>query len=70
MTSKFEHAFIVRLWWGPGLTENDGRPLWRGKVQSVATGYTQAFQSLDRLMHFIQSESGIESDTKIKIERS
>jgi hypothetical protein len=67
MTSNF--AFIIRLWWEPGLTRDDGRPLWRGQVQCVATGNTRAFQSLDGLAHFIRSESGIEIDSEIKIER-
>jgi hypothetical protein len=70
MTSNPDHAFIIRLWREPGLTRADGRPLWRGQVQCVATGHTRAFQSLDRLVHFIRSESGIEIDTEIKIEGS
>lgn len=69
MTSSYDHAFIIRLWREPGLTRADGRPLWRGRVQCAATGHTQAFQSLDRLVHFIRSESGIEIDIGIKIER-
>jgi hypothetical protein len=52
------HAFIVRIWWEPGLTQPNGRPLWRGQVQHAASGQTLAFQSLDDLMHFIQSRTG------------
>ena len=70
MPPNYDHAFIVRLWQEPGLTGTDGRPLWRGQVQCVATGHIRAFQSLDRLVHFIQSESGLEIDTEITIERS
>ena len=56
--SAHGHAFIVRIWWEPGLTLPDGRPLWRGRVQHVASGQTLAFQSLDDLLRFIQSRTG------------
>jgi hypothetical protein len=56
--SAHGHAFIVRIWWEPGLTLPDGRPLWRGRVQHVASGQAQVFQSLDDLLHFIQSRTG------------
>lgn len=53
------HAFVVRIWWEEGLTRPDGRPLWRGEVQDVASGRTRVFQSLGDLLRFIQSRSGI-----------
>jgi len=52
------HAFLVRIWWEPGLTRPDGRPLWRGQVQHVAGGPPYAFQSLGELLGFIQSRTG------------
>jgi hypothetical protein len=52
------HAFIVRIWWEPGLTLSDGRPLWRGRVQHVASGQTLVFQALDDLLRFIQTRTG------------
>ena len=52
------HAFVVRVWWEPGLTRLDGRPLWRGQVQHAASGQTLVFQSLDELLRFIQSHAG------------
>jgi hypothetical protein len=60
------HAFIVRIWWEPGLTLSDGRPLWRGRVQHVASGQTLVFQSLGDLLRFIQSRTGdLESVEKL-----
>jgi len=56
--SAHGHAFIVRIWWGPGLTLSDGRPLWRGRVQHVASGQTLVFQALDDLLRFIQTRTG------------
>ncbi len=52
------HAFIVRIWWEPGLSQPDGRPLWRGQVQHAASGRFSAFQSLDELLRFIQEQTG------------
>lgn len=52
------HTFIVRIWWEPGLTLPNGHPLWRGQVQHAASGQALAFQSLDDLIHFIQSRTG------------
>ncbi len=56
------HSFIVRVWWEPGLTRPDGRPLWRGQVQHATSGRTLVFQSLDELLRFIQSQTGVEND--------
>lgn len=56
--SAHGHAFIVRIWWEPGLTLSNGRPLWRGQVQHAASRQTLVFQSLDDLIHFIQSRTG------------
>jgi len=56
------HAFVVRVWWEPGLTRPDGHPLWRGQVQHAASGLTLVFQSLDELLCFIQSQTGVEND--------
>jgi len=52
------HAFVVRVWWEPGLTRPDGRPLWRGYIQHAASGRSLVFQSLDELLRFIQSQAG------------
>ena len=56
--SAHGHAFIVRIWWEPGLTLSNGRPLWRGQVQHAASRQTLVFQSLDDLIRFIQSRTG------------
>lgn len=59
------HAFVVRIWWEPGLIRPDGRPLWRGRVQHAASGEYQVFQSLDELLSFLQSHTGeLETDRK------
>ncbi len=47
-------SFIVRIWWESDLTRPDGRSLWRGRVQHVASGRTQGFQSLEDLLRFIR----------------
>ena len=52
------HAFVVRIWWEPGLTRPDGRPLWRGQIQHATSGQSQAFQSLDELLQLIQTQTG------------
>jgi len=52
------HAFVVRIWWEPGLTRPNGHPLWRGQVQHAASGRTVVFQTLDELLHFIQDQTG------------
>ena len=52
------HAFIVRIWWEPGLTRPGGHPLWRGYVQHVTSGRSVAFQSLEDLLRFIQIQTG------------
>jgi len=52
------HTFVVRIWWEEGLTQPDGRPLWRGQVQHAPSGQTVVFQSLDKLMSFIRNCSG------------
>jgi hypothetical protein len=52
------HAFVVRVWWEPGLTRPDGHPLWRGYAQHAASGRTLVFQSLDDLLRFIQGQAG------------
>jgi hypothetical protein len=52
------HAFVVRIWWEPGLTRPDGRPLWRGYVQHAASGRSLVFQALDELLCFVQSQTG------------
>lgn len=58
--SPFSHtyAFVLRIWWEPGLTSPNGRPLWRGEIQHAASGQTLVFQSLDDLLDFIQSRTG------------
>lgn len=57
------HTFVVRVWWEKGLTQPDGRPLWRGQVQHAASGQSLIFQSLDDLLRFIQAQTGdLESD--------
>ena len=56
------HAFVVRVWWEPGLTRPDGRPLWRGQVQHAASGRSFIFQSLDEMLRFIQDQTGVEND--------
>ena len=56
------HSFVLRVWWEPGLTRPDGRPLWRGYVQHAISGRTLVFQSLDELLRFIQSQTGVENE--------
>ena len=59
MTSLSQsHAFVVRVWWEPGLTRPDGHPLWRGYAQHAASGRTLVFQSLHELLRFIQAQAG------------
>jgi len=59
LTSPSEsHAFIVRIWWEPGLTRPNGSPLWRGRVQHAASGQTRVFQSLEELLEFIEEQAG------------
>jgi len=65
------HAFVVRVWWEPGLTRPDGHPLWRGYVQHAASGRTLVFQSLDELLRFIQDHTGdLESMNNEQIPRT
>jgi hypothetical protein len=52
------HAFVVRIWWEQGLSQPDGRPLWRGSVQHAASGRFRVFQALDDLLRFIQEQTG------------
>ncbi|MBN1260098.1 MAG: hypothetical protein JXB35_05405 [Anaerolineae bacterium] len=52
------HAFIVRIWREPGLTRSDGRILWRGRVQHVASGTHRVFETLTDLLAFIVSCTG------------
>lgn len=52
------HSFVVRIWWESGLTQPDGRPLWRGYVQHAISGQSLVFQSLDQLLCFIQTHTG------------
>ncbi|MFZ6028482.1 MAG: hypothetical protein ACOYYS_12270 [Chloroflexota bacterium] len=52
-------AFIVRIWWEPGLLGPDDRPLWRGKVQHAASGRWLVFQSLKDFLQFLQSHTGV-----------
>ncbi|MBE9506951.1 MAG: hypothetical protein IMY86_02790 [Chloroflexi bacterium] len=52
------NSFVVRIWWEPGLTRPDDRPLWRGYVQHAASGQSVVFQSLDEMLRFIQSQTG------------
>jgi len=52
------HAFVVRIWWEPGLTRPNGHPLWRGYIQHAASGRSRFFQSLDELLRFIQEQTG------------
>ena len=56
------HSFVVRIWWEQGLTRPNGRPLWRGYIQHAASGRTLVFQSLDELLRFIQSHTGVENE--------
>ncbi|RMF35187.1 MAG: hypothetical protein D6759_05015 [Chloroflexi bacterium] len=58
LPSGDRHTFIVRIWWEPGLTRPGGHPLWRGYVQHVVNGRSIAFQSLEELLRFIQSQTG------------
>ena len=57
-TKQPTHAFVVRIWWEPGLSRPDGHPLWRGYVQHAASGRSQSFQVLDDLLRFIQEQTG------------
>jgi hypothetical protein len=52
------HAFVVRIWWEPGLTQSDGRPLWRGQIQHAISSQSHAFQSLNELLQLIQAQTG------------
>jgi hypothetical protein len=52
------HAFVVRVWWEPGLTQPDGRALWRGHIQHAGSGRSLTFQSLQELLRFIQEQTG------------
>jgi hypothetical protein len=57
-TKQPTHAFVVRIWWEQGLSQPNGRPLWRGYIQHAASGRFQVFQALDDLLRFIQEQTG------------
>ena len=59
------HAFVVRIWWEPGLSQPNGQPLWRGRVESATSGRSYVFQSLDGLLRFIQSQTGELEDSLV-----
>ena len=59
------HAFVVRIWWEPGLSQPNGKPLWRGRVECAANGRSYVFQSLDGLLRFIQSQTGELEDSPV-----
>jgi hypothetical protein len=44
------YSFIVRIW------RAAGRPGWRGSVQQVSSGQTNAFDSLDELLAFLERQ--------------
>ncbi len=52
------HAFVVRIWWESGSLRPDRRPLWRGRVQHVASNEYVVFQTLSELTCFIQQQTG------------
>jgi hypothetical protein len=70
LISPQTHAFVVRIWWEPGLTQPDGRPLWRGQVQHAASGRSRVFQSLDELLSFIQELTGDLGSNRDKSEQN
>jgi hypothetical protein len=57
MFSSNSSAFVVRIWCESEAANLDGCPLWRGQIQHVGSGRTIAFQSLDTLLHFIQTQA-------------
>ena len=51
------NSFVVRIWCESDLAQPDGCPLWRGQIQHVSSRRTMAFQSLDKLLQFIQTQA-------------
>ncbi len=48
------HAFIVRFWLEPRELEN-ARPIWRGRIEHVASGRRRYLKGLDEINVFIES---------------
>jgi hypothetical protein len=48
------HAFIVRFWLEPRELEN-ARPIWRGRIEHVASGRSRYLKGLDEITAFIGS---------------
>ncbi|MBN1660741.1 MAG: hypothetical protein JXA93_20260 [Anaerolineae bacterium] len=44
------HAFVVRIW------REAGSPNWRGSVQQVSSGQAASFDSLDKLLVFLEQQ--------------
>lgn len=53
-------TFIIRIW------RDEGKPGWTGRVQHVGTGQTALVQSLDKLLAFIEHQTGKLTDTSHK----
>lgn len=56
--SPTSHAFVLRVWWEPGLERPNGHALWRGRVQHATSGEYLVFASLDELQRFIERHTG------------
>ena len=53
-------SFVVRIW-NEG-SESDGRITdWRGSVDCIGNGHRLHFYDLERLVHFIQEQVGLQS---------
>ena len=48
------HAFIVRFWLEPRELEN-AKPIWRGKIEHVASGRKVYLKGLNEIHAFIES---------------
>jgi hypothetical protein len=54
-------SFVVRIW--PEAFDGEGNATaWRGSIDHVGSDKRLHFQDLDRLVRFIQEESGIQAD--------
>jgi len=47
-------AFVVRIWW----EQENGKCLWRGRVQHASTGQARYFRCVTDLLAFIETHTG------------
>ncbi|MEJ2352984.1 MAG: hypothetical protein P8Y03_24620 [Anaerolineales bacterium] len=57
------HSYLVRLWLAKPVGGRGEPPTWQGEVVHIQSGNKYAFQEIDHLLEYLQSQFEVEDNT-------